>query len=91
MPDPVIDIAFIDADKGNYPPGYEEIVPRLRPGRLVVLDNVFLGGRVFCLSPAGCSRTDGSCPWCASRTPRSGGACSGTSPTWWPGWWAAQE
>ncbi|MER6443736.1 DUF2218 domain-containing protein [Streptomyces venezuelae] len=48
--EPVIDIAFIDADKGTYPAYYEEIVRRLRPGGLVVLDNVFLGGRV--LDPA---------------------------------------
>ncbi|WP_406087240.1 DUF2218 domain-containing protein [Streptomyces virginiae] len=45
--EPVIDIAFIDADKHNYPLYYEEIVRRLRPGGLVVLDNVFLGGRVL--------------------------------------------
>jgi predicted O-methyltransferase YrrM len=43
----VIDIAFIDADKESYPDYYAEIVPRLRPGGLVVVDNVFLGGRVF--------------------------------------------
>ena len=48
--EPVIDIAFIDADKVSYPLYYEEIVQRLRPGGLVVLDNVFLGGRV--LDPA---------------------------------------
>ncbi len=48
--EPVLDIAFIDADKVNYPAYYEEIVQRLRPGGLVVLDNVFLGGRV--LDPA---------------------------------------
>jgi predicted O-methyltransferase YrrM len=48
--EPAIDIAFIDADKVNYPAYYEEIVQRLRPGGLVVLDNVFLGGRV--LDPA---------------------------------------
>ncbi|WP_404953249.1 hypothetical protein [Streptomyces sp. 147326] len=48
--EPVIDIAFIDADEGSYPAYYEEIVRRLRPGGLVVLDNVFLGGRV--LDPA---------------------------------------
>ncbi|MFD8578815.1 DUF2218 domain-containing protein [Streptomyces virginiae] len=48
--EPVIDIAFIDADKAAYPAYYEEIVRRLRPGGLVVLDNVFLGGRV--LDPA---------------------------------------
>ncbi|MFG2820720.1 O-methyltransferase [Kitasatospora sp. NPDC048365] len=48
--DPVVDIAFIDADKAGYPAYYREIVPRLRPGGLVVLDNVLLGGRV--LDPA---------------------------------------
>ncbi|MFG3021958.1 DUF2218 domain-containing protein [Streptomyces sp. NPDC048254] len=48
--EPVIDIAFIDADKANYPAYYEEVVRRLCPGGLVVLDNVFLGGRV--LDPA---------------------------------------
>ncbi|WP_405419682.1 DUF2218 domain-containing protein [Streptomyces erythrochromogenes] len=49
-PEPVVDIAFIDADKVGYPAYYEEIVRRLRPGGLVVLDNVFLGGHV--LDPA---------------------------------------
>jgi caffeoyl-CoA O-methyltransferase len=46
-PEPRIDLAFIDADKAGYPDYYAEIVPRLRPGGLVVLDNVFLGGCVF--------------------------------------------
>jgi caffeoyl-CoA O-methyltransferase len=45
--DPVIDLAFVDADKESYPTYYEELVSRLRPGGLVVLDNVLLGGRVF--------------------------------------------
>jgi len=45
--DPTIDIAFVDADKESYPTYYEELVTRLRPGGLVVLDNVLLGGRVF--------------------------------------------
>ena len=45
--DPVIDFAFIDADKPNYPYYYEELVTRLRPGGLIALDNVFLGGRTF--------------------------------------------
>jgi caffeoyl-CoA O-methyltransferase len=44
--DPVIDIAFIDADKGSYPLYYEELVSRLRPGGLVVVDNVLMGGEV---------------------------------------------
>ncbi|MEV4562251.1 class I SAM-dependent methyltransferase [Nonomuraea sp. NPDC049419] len=51
LPDePAFDFAFVDADKPGYPAYYEEIVPRLRPGGLLVLDNVFLGGRV--LDPA---------------------------------------
>jgi predicted O-methyltransferase YrrM len=41
-----IDFAFIDADKDSYPAYYAEIVERLRPGGLLVLDNVLLGGRV---------------------------------------------
>lgn len=45
-----VDIAFIDADKVSYHAYYQEIVSRLRPGGLVVLDNVLLGGRV--LDPA---------------------------------------
>jgi caffeoyl-CoA O-methyltransferase len=44
--DPVIDFAFIDADKVNYPTYYEQLVTRLRPGGLIVLDNVLRGGRV---------------------------------------------
>jgi caffeoyl-CoA O-methyltransferase len=44
--DPPIDIAFIDADKGGYRTYYDEIVERLRPGGLVLLDNVLWGGAV---------------------------------------------
>ncbi|MGQ0837382.1 O-methyltransferase [Actinokineospora sp.] len=40
------DFAFIDADKAGYPDYYAELVPRLRPGGLIVLDNVLRGGRV---------------------------------------------
>ncbi|MCG5211850.1 class I SAM-dependent methyltransferase [Streptosporangium soli] len=48
--DPVIDFAFIDADKVNYLVYYEELVPRLRPGGLIVLDNVLREGRVLDLT-----------------------------------------
>jgi caffeoyl-CoA O-methyltransferase len=48
--EPVIDFTFIDADKPGYPLYYEELLPRLRPGGLMVLDNVLRGGRV--LDPA---------------------------------------
>src|SRR3954449_3210215 len=45
--DETVDLAFIDADKESYPTYYEELVRRLRPGGVLVLDNVLLGGRVF--------------------------------------------
>jgi caffeoyl-CoA O-methyltransferase len=44
--DPPIDLGFIDADKPGYADYYEEIVRRLRPGGLVLLDNVLWSGRV---------------------------------------------
>jgi predicted O-methyltransferase YrrM len=44
--DETIDFAFIDADKESYPAYYEELVTRLRPGGVIVLDNVLRGGRV---------------------------------------------
>jgi caffeoyl-CoA O-methyltransferase len=42
----VVDFAFIDADKGGYIDYYEALVPRLRPGGLLVADNVLWSGRV---------------------------------------------
>lgn len=44
---PSVDFAFIDADKENYGIYYEELVSRLRPGGLIVLDNVLRAGRVI--------------------------------------------
>ncbi len=41
-----VDFAFIDADKVGYPVYYEELVTRLRPGGVIVLDNVLREGRV---------------------------------------------
>lgn len=40
------DLIFIDADKGNYCAYYEIALQLLRPGGLVVLDNVLWKGRV---------------------------------------------
>lgn len=45
-PDPV-DIAFIDADKSGYPKYWGELLPRMRPGGLIVVDNVLWHGRVL--------------------------------------------
>ncbi|HUF34223.1 MAG TPA: O-methyltransferase [Acidimicrobiales bacterium] len=44
--DPVIDLAFIDADKGSYVTYWDELVPRLRPGGVVLVDNVLWRGQV---------------------------------------------
>jgi caffeoyl-CoA O-methyltransferase len=41
-----LDLVLIDADKGGYVTYYEEIVPRLRPGGLIVADNVLAAGQV---------------------------------------------
>ncbi|CAN5721249.1 O-methyltransferase [soil metagenome] len=44
---PEIDLAFIDADKGGYLDYYGALVPRLRPGGLLLVDNVLWGGAVL--------------------------------------------
>ena len=44
---PTFDFAFIDADKPGYPEYYELVLPRMRPGALVLLDNMLQGGRVL--------------------------------------------
>jgi caffeoyl-CoA O-methyltransferase len=40
------DFAFIDADKTGYAQYYEEVLTRLRPGGLILLDNMLQGGQV---------------------------------------------
>ncbi|MCX4626786.1 O-methyltransferase [Streptomyces sp. NBC_01443] len=42
--DPVIDLVFLDADKPGYRAYWDELVPRLRPGGLILADNVLYGG-----------------------------------------------
>ena len=41
-----IDLAFIDADKGGYAAYWDELVPRIRPGGLLVVDNVLWSGDI---------------------------------------------
>jgi caffeoyl-CoA O-methyltransferase len=41
-----VDIAFIDADKVGYVDYWELLVPRMRPGGLILADNVLQHGRV---------------------------------------------
>jgi caffeoyl-CoA O-methyltransferase len=43
---PAFDFAFIDADKPGYPAYYELVLARMRPGGLVLLDNMLQGGCV---------------------------------------------
>jgi caffeoyl-CoA O-methyltransferase len=44
--DETIDLAFVDADKPGYPDYYDELVPRLRPGGLLLADNTLWHGRI---------------------------------------------
>lgn len=45
--DEQFEFAFIDADKQSYPSYYEEVLARMRPGGLVMIDNVLRGGAVL--------------------------------------------
>ncbi|WP_412539003.1 class I SAM-dependent methyltransferase [Longispora sp. K20-0274] len=44
--DATIDLAFIDADKTGYPTYWAELVPRMRPGGVILVDNTLWSGRV---------------------------------------------
>jgi caffeoyl-CoA O-methyltransferase len=44
--EPRFDLAFIDADKTGYAGYVEEILPRLRPGGVILVDNVLWAGAV---------------------------------------------
>ena len=41
-----IDLAFVDADKPNYVNYYDELLPRLRRGGVILADNTLWSGRV---------------------------------------------
>src|SRR5262245_7096134 len=45
--EPRFDLAFIDADKTNYANYYEELLRLLRPGGLILVDNVLWNGGVI--------------------------------------------
>lgn len=44
--DEPIDLAFVDADKPNYANYYDELVPRVRPNGVILVDNTLWSGRV---------------------------------------------
>lgn len=51
--EPHIDMAYVDADKQSQIAYWEELVPRLRPGGLVVTDNTLYHGTVLDESATG--------------------------------------
>lgn len=44
--EPSFDLAFIDADKPGYLTYYEEVLPRVRPGGVILVDNTLWNGSV---------------------------------------------
>ncbi|WP_329369768.1 O-methyltransferase [Streptomyces sp. NBC_00669] len=50
---PWIDLVFLDADKGSYVDYWEELVPRMNPGGLLVVDNTLFHGEVTDLGRGG--------------------------------------
>ena len=46
-PEPKIDLAFIDADKTGYMTYYEEILPRLSPRGVILVDNTLWHGMIL--------------------------------------------
>lgn len=46
-PEPDLDLAFIDADKAMYAAYYNELLPRMRRGGLILVDNTLWSGAVL--------------------------------------------
>lgn len=51
--DPHLDFAFIDADKDGYAAYWAELVPRMRAGGVIAVDNTLWSGRVLDATPTG--------------------------------------
>lgn len=57
-PDGEFDLIFLDADKHHYPQYYQTLMPRLRQGGVLVVDNAFWGGLVWGQGQQGASEAD---------------------------------
>ena len=75
-PDALLDLAFVDADKAGYAAYWEEIVPRTRPGGVIVVDNTLLHGRISTPSPIPMPLRSGSSTSMCSPTTGSSMSCS---------------
>jgi predicted O-methyltransferase YrrM len=56
MPEePTYDFVFLDADKSGYPGYVEQILPRMKPNALLLIDNILMGGDVVDPEPGSSS------------------------------------
>ena len=51
----MFDFVFLDADKTGYPDYYEQILPRMKPNALLLIDNILMGGAVVDPEPGSSS------------------------------------
>ena len=69
MPEePMFDFVFLDADKTGYPDYYEQILPRMRPNALLLIDNILMGGDVVDPEPGTSTRSSRSSTRRSRRT-----------------------
>jgi caffeoyl-CoA O-methyltransferase len=55
--EPAFDFVFLDADKAGYPDYYEQILPRMTAGALLLIDNVLMNGDVADPEPGSSAAT----------------------------------
>lgn len=42
-----VDLAFVDAEKSEYPDYFEALLPKMKPGGIILFDNVLWSGKVL--------------------------------------------
>jgi predicted O-methyltransferase YrrM len=55
--EPTYDFVFLDADKTGYPAYYEQILPRMTQGGLLLIDNILMNGDVVDPEPGSSAQT----------------------------------